>query len=83
MRGDERRQEEMFSNGSLEERVPLGHPLRRIHELTEAALRPLRGKLDDLYSDVGRPSIPPECLLRAMLLQVLYSIRSERALRWR
>jgi len=80
MRGNERQQEEMFSYGSLEQRVPADHPLRRIHSLTQAALKPLRGKLDDLYSDVGRPSIPPECLLRAMLLQVLYSIRSERAL---
>lgn len=80
MRGDEQRQEEMFSYGSLEQRVPEDHPLRRIHTLTEAALKPLRGSLEDLYSDVGRPSVPPERLLRAMLLQVLFSIRSERAL---
>lgn len=80
MRGNQRQQEEMFSYGSLEERIPQAHPLRRIHGLTEAALRPLRRRLDDLYSDVGRPSIPPECLLRAMLLQVLFSIRSERSL---
>jgi transposase len=80
MRGNERRQEEMFSYGSLEQRVPEEHPLRRIQELTETALRGLQARLDDLYSDTGRPSIPPECLLRAMLLQVLYSVRSERAL---
>ncbi len=80
MRGNERQQEEMFSYGSLDQRVPEDHPLRRIHALTEAALQPLRARLEDLYSDVGRPSVPPERLLRAMLLQILYSIRSERAL---
>lgn len=80
MRGNQQQQEEMFSYGSLDERVREDHPLRRIHELTESALRLLRARLDDLYSDTGRPSIPPECLLRATLLQVLYSIRSERSL---
>jgi len=80
MRGNERQQEEMFSYGSLDQRVRQDHPLRRIHELTESALQSMRGRLEDLYADTGRPSIPPECLLRAMLLQVLFSIRSERSL---
>ncbi len=80
MRGNEHQQQEMFCYGSLEERVRRDHPLRRIHELTESVLTSLRGRLDDSYSEVGRPSIPPECLLRAMLLQVLFSIRSERSL---
>lgn len=76
----ERQQDEMFSYGSLDQKVREDHPLRRIHELTESALRSIRGRWEDLYADTGRPSIPPECLLRAMLLQVLYSIRSERSL---
>ncbi len=80
MRGNERQQQEMFCYGSLEERVRKDHPLRRIRELTEWVLSSLRTRWDDCYSDVGRPSIPPECLLRAMLLQVLFSIRSERSL---
>jgi transposase len=80
MRGNEREQEELFSYGSLDQRVRPDHPLRRIHKLTNSALESLRGRLEEAYSDVGRPSIPPECLLRAMLLQVLFSIRSERSL---
>jgi transposase len=80
MRGNDDQQEEMFTYGSLEQRIAENHPLRRIRELTERTLRPLAGKLEDLYSHTGRPSIAPERLLRAMLLQVLYSIRSERAL---
>ena len=80
MRGTQVRQEEMFSYGSLDERVPAKHPLRRIRELTEGALARLEPRLEALYAETGRPSIPPECLLRAMLLQVLYSIRSERTL---
>jgi transposase len=80
MRGSDRQQGEMFSYGSLEQRVAEDHPLRRIHVLVEAALAELAGRFEDLYSDTGRPSIAPERLLRAMLLQVLYSIRSDRAL---
>lgn len=80
MRGNDDQQEEMFTYGSLEQRIADNHPLRRIRDLTERTLRPLAAKLEDLYSHTGRPSIAPERLLRAMLLQVLYSIRSERAL---
>jgi transposase len=80
MRGSDRQQSEMFLYGSLEERVAADHPLRRIRTLADKALDGLKRKFEDLYSDIGRPSVPPERLLRAMLLQVLYSIRSERAL---
>jgi transposase len=80
MRGDDRYQSELFSYGDLEERIGAEHPLRRIRQLADAALRRLSNRFDAIYGDLGRPSIPPERLLRAMLLQVLYSIRSERAL---
>jgi len=80
MRGNERQQQDLFSYGGLEERVAADHPLRRIRGLCDAALDALRPQLEELYSDTGRPSIAPECLLRALLLQALYSIRSERAL---
>lgn len=80
MRGAEDKQQDLYSYGSLEERVAPDHPLRRIHKLAESALQKLARHFDDLYSDTGRPSIAPERLLKAMLLQVLYSIRSDRAL---
>ncbi len=80
MRGSDHQQEEMFTYGTLEERISADHPLRRIRELTDRVLKPLQGRLEEMYSDRGRPSIAPERLLRAMLLQVLYSIRSERGL---
>jgi len=80
MRGDDRHQTELFSYGSLEERVGADHPLRRIRTLADAALARLSARFDDIYGETGRPSIAPEKLLRALLLQVLYSIRSERAL---
>lgn len=80
MRGNDDQQAEMFTYGSLEQRIAEDHPLRRFRDLTDRTLRPLAAKLEDLYSHTGRPSIAPERLLRAMLLQVLYSIRSERAL---
>ena len=67
----------MFSYVSLEQRVPQGHPLRAIRKLTDDVLRSLNGDFDQLYSATGRPSITPEYLLRALLLQVFYSIRSE------
>jgi len=67
----------MFSYVSLEQRVPQGHPLRAIRKLTDEVLRSLSGDFDQLYSATGRPSIAPEYLLRALLLQVFYSIRSE------
>src|SRR5579871_5817838 len=80
MRGDDRHQTDLFSYTSLEERVAADHPLRRIRTLADAALSRLQTQFDALYGDTGRPSIAPEKLLRALLLQVLYSIRSERAL---
>lgn len=80
MRGQEEPQEEMFSYVSLEQRVPKEHVLRRVRGLTERALAELGPRLDGLYAPQGRPSIPPEQLLRALLLQALYSVRSERQL---
>lgn len=80
MRGDDRQQTELFSYTSLEERVAGDHPLRRIRGIADAALARLSARFDGIYGDTGRPSIAPEKLLRALLLQVLYSIRSERAL---
>lgn len=80
MRGTDRKQSQLFSYISLEERVPRKHPLRRIRKYTDRVLEELSPRFETIYSDVGRPSIPPERLLRALLLQVLYSIRSERML---
>jgi transposase len=81
MRGDdEQLQSGMFSYVSLEERVPQDHPLRAIRKLVDQVLKGMSKEFDRLYSEVGRPSIPPERLLRALLLQVFYSIRSERLL---
>jgi transposase len=77
MRGTEQVQDGMFSYVSLEQRVPQGHPLRAIRKLTDEVLRSLSGDFDQLYSATGRPSIAPEYLLRALLLQVFYSVRSE------
>jgi len=70
----------MFSYVSLEQRVPQDHPLRPIREMVDEALRELCPRFDGLYADTGRPSIPPERLLRALLIQILYSVRSERML---
>lgn len=80
MRGDDEQSGHLFSYLSPEQRVPADHPLRAIRRMTDAALRELRPALDALYPRHGRPSVPPEQLLRALLLQVLYSIRSERML---
>jgi transposase len=80
MRGDDPRHDAMFSYVTPEARVRADHPLRPIRKMTEAALQRLSTRFDALYSTTGRPSIPPEKLLRALLLQVLYSIRSERLL---
>src|SRR5580765_5109699 len=80
MRGDDRQPDSMFSYVSPEQRVPLDHPLRVIRRLADEALRDMSREFDRLYAAVGRPSIPPERLLRAQLLQVFYSIRSERLL---
>src|SRR5271170_6530665 len=70
----------MFSYLSPEQRVPGDHPLRRIRPMVEVALKALSPAFDEMYSALGRPSIAPEKLLRALLLQLLYSIRSERLL---
>jgi transposase len=80
MRGDDERQEGMFSYISAEKRVPKDHPLRPIREMVDEALNRMSGDFDSLYSRVGRPSIAPERLLRALLLQLFYGIRSERLL---
>ncbi len=80
MRGTDREQSGMFSYVSPEARIPSDHPLRATREMTNRALARLDRKFRKLYSRTGRPSIPPEQLLRALLLQVLYSIRSERML---
>ncbi len=80
MRGADYRTEGLFSYLSCEERVPTGHPLRAIHPLVEVALSSLSGDFTLMYSVIGRPSIPPEKLLRALLLQAFYSVRSERQL---
>jgi transposase len=80
MRGDDPRHESMFSYITPEKRVRGDHPLRPIRRMTDAALERLSPRFAQLYSTTGRPSIPPEQLLRALLLQILYSIRSERLL---
>src|SRR4030088_181429 len=80
MRGSNQRSGELFSYVDLEKRVRLDHPLRAIRVLTDSALEALSGDFAALYSGLGRPSIAPERLLRAMLLQAFYSVRSERQL---
>jgi|SRR5215469_5703114 len=80
MRGDDDLQEGMFSYISLEKRVPSDHPLRPIRKMVDEILKEMSPKFAKLYSDVGRPSIAPERLLRSLLLQVFYSVRSERML---
>jgi transposase len=80
MRGADEQPGSMFSYVSLEERVPQDHPLRAIRRITDRALERLSPRFGTLYINFGRPSIPPEKLLRALLLQALYTIRSERQL---
>jgi transposase len=80
MRGDDPQQGPMFSSLSPEERVPQEHPLRAIQAMVDAVLKELSPQFARLYSSTGRPSIAPEKWLRALLLQVLYTIRSERLL---
>src|SRR5579862_3864909 len=80
MRGSDQRSGSLFSYVDLEARVRADHPLRVIRELANAALVDLSGEFNKLYTDFGRPSIAPEKLLRAMLLQVFYGVRSERHL---
>ena len=80
MRGDERGSEGLFSYLRLEERIAADHPLRAIRTLVNEALAALSGRFDELYSHTGRPSIAPEYLLRATLLQAFFTVRSERQL---
>ena len=81
MRGDDRQlQPGMFSYVALEDRIPQDHPLRAIRNLADQILSGMSKQFDRLYSDVERPSIPPERLWRTLLLQVFYSIRSENLL---
>lgn len=80
MRGADEQPGSMFSYVSLEDRVPADHPLRAIRRITDRALERISPQLGRLYINFGRPSIPPEQLLRALLLQALYTIRSERQL---
>jgi len=80
MRGDDRQPSHLFSYVSPEARVPKDHPLRSIRTMVDELLRTMSPDFDALYAAVGRPSIPPERLLRAQLLQFFYSVRSERLL---
>src|SRR5262249_34355415 len=80
MRGTDTQQSSMFSYLSPEDRVPAKHPLRPIRSMVDVALKNLSPVFAALYSSMGRPSIAPEKLLRALLLQVLYTVRSERML---
>jgi transposase len=80
MRGKDEQQLDVFSYISPEQRVPHDHPLRPLRVMTDEALRELQARFNKLYAKTGRPSIAPEKLLRALLLQALYSVRSERML---
>ena len=80
MRGSDERSGSLFSYVDLESRVGKDHPLRTVREIANAALNELSAEFDKLYTDFGRPSIAPEKLLRAMLLQAFYGVRSERQL---
>ncbi len=80
MRGQDTQHSNLFSYLSPEQRVPADHPLRRIRPMVDTALKSLSATFDEMYSQIGRPSIAPEKLLKALLLQILYTIRSERLL---
>ena len=80
MRGPDHQQSAMFSYLSPEQRVPADHPLRAVRQMADTILAQLSQLFSKMYSDIGRRSIPPEKLLRALLLQVLYTVRSERML---
>ncbi len=80
MRGNDLQQDAMFSYLSPEQRVPADHPLRPIRQMVDTVLKRLSPRFEGMYAEGGRPSIPPEKLLRALLLQCLYSVRSERLL---
>lgn len=80
MRSPDHQQQKLFFYLSAESRVPANHPLRPVKAMVEEAMKALDAKFRKMYSSTGRPSIPPERLLKALLLQILYTIRSERAL---
>jgi transposase len=80
VRGDDEQNGHLFSYLSPEQRVPADHPLRVMRQMTDAALTRLSPRFEAIYSAIGRPSVAPEKLLRALLLQILYSVRSERLL---
>src|SRR5712671_4461071 len=80
MRGPDDQTSHMFSYLSPEQRVRADHPLRAIRRMTDDVLASLSARFTNMYSDIGRPSIPPEQLLRALLIQSLYTVRSERLL---
>lgn len=80
MRGEENPQPQMFSYVDLESRVPQHHPIRKVRQIVDTALAELEPVFDGMYAEKGRRSIPPEQLLRALLLQIFFSIRSERLL---
>src|SRR2546425_12509544 len=80
MRGEDNKQEAMFSYVSPEKRVPTDHPLRPIRAMVDGILKEMSPQFAKRYADVGRPSIAPERLLRGLLLQIFYSVRSERLL---
>jgi len=80
MRGIDHQQADMFSYISPEDRVRADHPLRTIRMMADTALKNMSDRFDAMYAKTGRPSVPPEKLLRAQLIQMLYSIRSERLL---
>jgi len=78
MRGTDGLQESLFTVAKLEDFVPADHPLRPIRKLVNEALDRLNGLFNEMYADGGRASIAPEKLMRALLLQIFYSVRSER-----
>ncbi len=80
MRGSDTQQSSMFSHVSPETRVPAEHPLRPVRNMVDQALTALSSHFNQMYSAIGRPSIAPEKLLHTLLLQIFYSIRSERLL---
>src|SRR6267143_3489979 len=80
MRGEAEEPEAIFSYITPSQRVPADHPLRAVRKVVDAALEKMSPRFQRLYSRTGRPSIPPERLLRALLIQVLYTLRSERQL---
>lgn len=80
MRGTDETSGSLFSYVDLEERIPMRHPLRKIRQVVNEALASLDAEFEALYTDFGRPSIPPERLIRASLIQILFSVRSERQL---